>query len=133
MARSRVDVIYRSLIKRLPNWVKIPVLQTHESAGDDGRHYGRYYPDDNLIVVAPDLEDAPDDLIRGVLAHELGHAIAAWLPEATRKLTYDENERYADSLAEDALGLLIYYDPDDLVQRTGAQVRGIRPRPKGLR
>lgn len=134
-AASKVAVIYAELLARLPRHVDIPVptLVVDEVAGDSERHYGYYDNEQNVIGVAPDLEDQPETLIRGVLAHELGHALVRLLLGYTdTRARYDAAERQADRAAEDVLGLCIYYGPDG-VQRAGKGARGVRPRPLGLR
>jgi hypothetical protein len=129
MARDRVITVYRSLVARLPEGFAPPSIRVHGSAGDAGRHYAYYDRADNSITVSPDMEQAPETLIRGVLAHELGHAII----ESAHVQPAGDPEQAADSFAEVFLGWHIYYDADDLVQRAGPGACGIRPRPAGLR
>lgn len=107
-----------------------PELVVAKDAGG-GRHYAYY--DRVLYVVgySPYLEDASDALIRGVIAHEIGHVLVDKL-ELRGARGIDASERQADRVAEEMLGLRIYYGSDD-VQRAGQGARGRRPRPCGLR
>jgi predicted Zn-dependent protease len=75
-----------------------------------------------VIVLAPKAKHASAERVLGVLAHEFGHALAflAGVP--------GHSERDADAIAEQAFGVQIAYDKDD-VQTVGA---GTRPRPSRL-
>jgi len=96
----------------------------------------------------------PDDIRRGIVMHELGHAADLLYPaqiivgrgsdlvvddlaEPTRtrmaswkSRSHDEMERFADAIAERAFGVTIGYTGPCLLQSTA---RGTRPRPRGLR
>lgn len=74
------------------------------------------------IYVAPRLAAEPIERVRGVLAHELGHAILFVAGQSAH------SERDADATAERFLGVRIAYDRGD-VQTTAA---GKRPRPPHL-
>jgi Zn-dependent peptidase ImmA (M78 family) len=132
-SERRTADIYIDLLERLPRHVSVdvPALVFTSAAGDTARHYGYYDKTLNVIGLAPDIGDQPETLIRGVLAHELGHALVRLLKLGTAR-GYDAEERQADSVAEELLGLCIYYGPDG-VQRAGKGARGTRPRPAGLR
>lgn len=84
-----------------------------------------------VVLVAPELANKPAVVQRGVLAHELGHVVAA-LTIPPKRHGHDAGEREADRIAEDALGMPIYYGKDG-VQRMGKGAKGVRPRPRGLR
>lgn len=74
------------------------------------------------VVVAPRFLRQRRAVVRGVLMHELGHAMAFCTGDSTHP------ERVADELAEAAFGVPIRYDARD-VQTTGP---GQRPRPAYL-
>lgn len=79
-------------------------------------------PSGPVIVLAPKARRASAERVLGVLAHEFGHALAflAGVP--------GHSERDADAIAEQAFGVRIAYDKDD-VQTVG---EGARPRPLRL-
>lgn len=107
-------------------------LAVEEDVHDTSRAYGRYYPDRRLVTIAPELLEARDTMMRGVMAHEIGHACVMSGLVPSRAGSYDEEEREADRAAKAVLGLTIYYGPDG-VQRAGHGARGVTPRPAGLR
>ena len=107
------------------------------------------------ILMSPKLMDYPVDIRRGVVMHELGHAVDFLYPAlvslsrdsrdlivskesfaARRALStwkrreHDEVERFADSIAERAFGVTIGYTGPCLLQSIRG---GVRPRPEGLR
>jgi hypothetical protein len=75
-----------------------------------------------VISVAPKLERSARSRIEGIIAHELGHAVA-FHRGADR-----HSEREADRIAEELLGIRIGYDRDDVQTTRG----GVRPRPSRL-
>ena len=87
-----------------------------------------------LIAVAPEIVDQPNTVIRGVLLHELGHALVDLkVYKPAKKRTYDARERHADVVAKDASGLHIFYGKKDKVQRAGQGAKGLKRRPKNLK
>lgn len=74
------------------------------------------------VTIAPKLLHQPEAVIRGVLSHELGHALAFVAGDP------QHSERVADELAETAFGRQIRYNTAD-VQTLGA---GRTPRPAHL-
>jgi len=110
------------------------LIDPDASDGPFDRHYAYYDKRDHVIGYAPTLELRPDSVIRGILAHELGHVFVN-VTSIKEARGYDARERQADAVAEAITGLHIYYDGDD-VQRAGAGSRSktsVRPRPRGLR
>jgi len=106
-------------------------LAVEDGVHDSPRAYGRYYSKTKMVVIAPELLKKSDATIRGVLAHELGHAaVDAGLFSKGR--SYDAQERAADRAAKKMFSLTIYYGLDN-VQRAGKGARGTTPRPLGLR
>lgn len=84
-----------------------------------------------MVYVAPELAQQPTSVIKGVLAHELGH-VAAWLGPYPVPKGYDATERQADKIAEELFGLKLYYNKAN-VQCMGPGAKGTRPRPRGLK
>lgn len=103
------------------------VLGLHDSP----RHYAAYFPDEQVIGLAPEALDLPVAQLRGLLLHELGHAIVhqTGVREARG---YDARERQADAAAKKACAMAVKYGIDG-VQVAGSGARGRIPRPKGLR
>lgn len=120
------------------------------------RHFAGCYTDGSLISVSPDMADLPTELILGILAHELGHAVDFLNParfymgkdgltERLRDRVSDKQWRQlmrgwkerdddvvefsADAIAEMATGKRIGYVGSCMLQALG---RG-QPRPRGLR
>lgn len=74
------------------------------------------------VIVAPKIEDEPDDVIDALLRHELAHAVMLFQQHP------DHSERAADALAEVLWGERICYDHRDV--QTLAP--GKHPRPAHL-
>lgn len=74
------------------------------------------------VTIAPKLLRQPEAVVRGVLAHELGHALAFCAGDV------QHSERTADELAGAVVGVRIRYNAQD-VQTAGA---GRSPRPAYL-
>jgi hypothetical protein len=49
-------------------------LSIEKRAHDGGRHFAMCRDDGAVIVAAPELADQAEDIVIGILAHELGHA-----------------------------------------------------------
>jgi hypothetical protein len=108
-------------------------LRLEPGIRDRPRHFGVYYPGEDVIAVDPDLLHQGITVVRGILSHELGHAIAQHQhPHTVATQGYDEVERLADREAHRAGLPRVVYGPDT-VQRAGPGARGTHPRPKGLR
>ena len=124
--------------------------------GAKSRTYAATSIDGKKILISPKLARLPMDVRRGIIMHELGHAVDFLYPaqivlgrgdhgrdivvhedEPTRVALSrhahrddDEIERFADSIAERAFGVRIGYRGRCLLQ---SDQGGIRPRPRGLR
>jgi len=121
--------LWDRVVKKHPSMDRVS-LAISESVHDSPRHYAAYLPDTKTILLAPQALRLSAAKLRGLLAHELGHAIV----HQTRKREprgYDARERQADREAEKACGLRIRYGTDK-VQSAGHGARGTK-RPKGLR
>lgn len=136
MARSKVEVAKRILqdlwakvIKRHPDMRQVS-LRLDPLIHDTPRHFAAYLPAERVILLAPEALSLPTAKLRGLLAHELGHAIVHQTGKRIVK-GYDAHERQADREAEKACGLRIRYGSDG-VQSAGRGARGSR-RPAGLR
>jgi hypothetical protein len=77
------------------------------------------------ICVAPKMLDAAADRVRGVLMHEIGHAVDF---QRTPDHPHHRAERRADKIAEAIWNIPIRYDADT-VQSTCC---GVHPRPAHL-
>jgi len=104
---------------------------------DKPRHFGLYYPmtksRGGQVGLAPEIAYQPMSVVRGIILHELGHALIdlGCFPKA-KSCSYDAIERRADAAAKAASGMQIYYGKDN-VQRAGPGASGKKLRPKGLR
>lgn len=83
---------------------------------------GLIAPSEAEIIVAPKIEDEPDDVIHALLRHELAHGILLFHGHD------DHSERDADALAEAVWGDPLNYDARDV--QTLAP--GTHPRPRHL-
>jgi hypothetical protein len=112
--------------------------------------------DGGEIILSPKLAEYSLDIRRGIIMHELGHAVDFLYPgqvtlgrgkhrgdlvvareDAGRRARaswerreHDEVERFADSIAERVFGVQIGYRGPCLLQ---SDAGGIRPRPQNLR
>lgn len=115
-------------------------LQLDPYVHDTPRHFAMTGKDKGgqvCVIVAPELNDESPNVIRGVIRHELGHAVQFLKRTMPKKGTktlskYDAIERNADRIAEKLFGAKIYYDKRG-VEVSGPGARGTRPRPKGLK
>ncbi len=135
---TKVTRIFKQLVAKIKaknSKVNLSSVGLEVGAGihDTPRHFGRYYPSRKMVAVAPEIADQPDAVIRGVLLHELGHAIIdLGYAAKPKKRGYYALERRADVIAKAASGMTVYYDKNKL-QRAGAGARGLKVRPKSLR
>ncbi len=137
---AKVTKIFKALVahisKRTPKTkdaLSRVGLAVKKDIHDTPRHYGIYVPSQKLVGVAPEITDLPLGAIRGVLLHELGHALIDMGVYAKPKARgYYATERRADVVAKAASGLTIYYDKNH-IQRAGAGSKGLKVRPKSLR
>lgn len=117
------------------------------------RNFGATTEDGLHVIFAKKLELEQDDVIQGVVAHELGHAAdflypARWGPDnygvwylygaahqrmIWERRPHDEVEADADRIAESMFGAKLYYRGPCLVQSTRGGAGAVRPRPRGLR
>jgi hypothetical protein len=65
---------------------------------------GLVAPNEANVIVAPKIEDEPDDVIHALLRHELAHGILLFHGHE------DHSERDADELAEAIWGDRLNYD-----------------------
>lgn len=100
-------------------------LQWSDAVGSKPRHFAD--AGNGLVRVHPKLEQQDITVIRGVLAHEVGHICDPYL-----EVNEFDSERRADKIAEMVTGWRIYYGVDT-VQRAGPGARGVSPRPRGLK
>lgn len=126
--------------------------------GGTRRTYAATADDGSEIVFSPKLVTMPVDVRRGIVMHELGHAVDFLYPAqvvlgrgkhrgdlivhvhdddarrrelaAWRRRDHDAVERFADAIAERAFGVEIGYRGPCLLQ---SDAGGVRPRPRGLR
>jgi hypothetical protein len=124
--------------------------------GATWRTYAATSSDGRSILLSPKLARLPTDIQRGIILHELGHAVDFLYPaqivlgrgkerqdlivyghEPSRRdlakwraRDHDTCERFADAIAERAFGVTIGYRGPCLLQ---SDIGGVRPRPRGLR
>ena len=134
---SRIETVYKLLIKKLPAKLaeEMEGLNVHYLTGlhQSDREFARCCQRPVRIELSVELNDERRCVIRGILAHEIAHALvllgAVDPPDSWRDL--EVIERHADVVAEKLFGERIYYD-DRGVQCSGKGARGARPRPEGL-
>lgn len=109
-------------------------LEASPEVHDTPRHYAMAGIDGKgpVVTVAPELAFQSGAVIRGVIAHELGHVLAL-IGIFPLKKTHDASERQADKIAEDIFKQKIFYTKNAGVQCMGRGAKGVRPRPKGLK
>lgn len=135
---GRIDSILLTLLDKLPAALAEELESVRicyvEGLHVNDRAFGRTWTRPVQIEIAVELNDERRAVIRGVLAHELAHALvllgAVEAPDDWRDL--DVVERHADQVAERLFGDKLYYDARG-VQCMGKGARGTRPRPLGLR
>ena len=92
-----------------------------EEAGTEGREFGFYDNETQEIGLSPRLLHEPSHRQRGVLRHEIGHAVADQYGreelEAVLGALPDGEEKLADTVAAFIWGQPILYD-DEAVQST---------------
>lgn len=118
--------------------VQLLVDERAEDGGDRQYAYCLQTADRKIAVAfAPRARHLPKHNVRGLVYHELGHALEFeyGVEEMERALGCrlpDDVEQRADMIAEHAFGVVIRYDRR-LVQCTGRGCRGTSPRPAVLR
>jgi len=139
---SRIDAMLNELVNRMPEAESLMVLgisvfivrgiHNTPRAFARCRYHLSYRVHMHVeIELATELEREPLATIRGVIAHEIAHAIE-FLSGDPLPDDLDDLERRTDMVAEQLFGEPIYYD-DRMVQCMGKGARGTRPRPDGLR
>ena len=111
---KRTRTLFRSLAGGIAPHA--PGLRCRLSRGDPAdfpkpRNFamcGLVGPRDANVIVAPKIEDEPDEVIDALLRHELAHAILLYCGHD------DHSERDADELAEAVWGDRIHYDHRDV-------------------
>jgi|GEM_PF-5367859 len=94
--------------------------------------------DGGIIWLSPRIETFDRARQVALLAHEYGHAVQGFYGDVVS--SHDAIERDADSIAENVMGVPLFYAPVPhdrhrrMIQTFDAHARGaVRPRPKGLR
>lgn len=119
-------------------------LRLSYDAGRTGRDLGYFHRVVCEVCLSPRLALFPAHVQEGVVAHELGHAIAELYPawqlldgdavyrpgEYRPPRDHEDIELLADMVAERVIGLRIHYHGRLHIQST---LSGVRPRPRGLR
>jgi hypothetical protein len=136
--RAAFDECFDALLEQFPNFGDLELHHDEKAGGDNGhgseRQFG-YCMDGKPIRIAfaAKTEDLPVANIRGLMAHEFGHALDY---RYGRKLggmlgvrLPDGVERRADAIAKAVFGRTIKYD-QDLIQCVDC--RGTAPRPRRL-
>lgn len=124
--------------------------------GGTWRTYAATSEDGLEIRLSPKLATMPADVRRGIVMHEIGHAVDFLYPGQIvmgrgklrgdlvihadnaerrelakwKRRDHDTVERFADAIAERAFGVEIGYRGPCLLQSVA---QGVRPRPRGLR
>lgn len=133
------------------------VFRTGSIPGATKRTLAATSTDGMVIILSPKLALEPLDIRKGIVMHELGHAVDFLYPAGVvlgrgpdsrelviddirapsrrdisrwKRRTDDEIERFADTIAERAFDVTIGYRGPCLLQTTAG---GVRPRPAGLR
>jgi len=135
---SRIETILETLVEKLPALLanELDEVNVHYLFGlhQTERSFARCCRRPVRLEVAVELNDERRCVIRGVIAHELAHALvllgAVNPPDDWRDI--EVIERHADAVAETLFGEKLFYDNRG-VQCMGKGARGRRPRPEGLR
>jgi|JI10StandDraft_1071094.scaffolds.fasta_scaffold22059_12 hypothetical protein len=137
--RAAFDECFDALMEQFPDFGDLELHQDEKAGGDNGhgseRQFG-YCMDGNPIRVAfaAKTEDLPVANIRGLMAHEFGHALDYRYGDELGKMLGQRLpagvERRADAIAKAVFGRTIKYDGKD-IQCVACQGKSVRPRRLG--
>jgi hypothetical protein len=125
--------------KRFPDFGELELHHDEKAGGDNGhgsdRQFGYCTVDPPFkIAFAAKTEHLPVAYVRGLMAHEFGHAIdhryGEKLPSMLGEKLPRGAERRADRIAEIVFGAPIRYGSDLLIQCVNCE--GVSPRPRKL-
>lgn len=133
------DECFDALKEQFPDFGKLELHHDEKAGGDNGhgseRQFG-YCMDSKPIRVAfaAKTEDLPVANIRGLMAHEFGHALDYRYGDKLGKMLGQRLpkgvERRADSIAKAVFGRTIKYDDRD-IQCVACEGKSVRPRRLG--
>lgn len=137
--RAAFDECFDALVEQFPDFGDLELHHDEKAGGDNGhgseRQFG-YCMDGSPIRVAfaAKTEDLPVANIRGLMAHEFGHALDYRYGNNLGKMLGQRLpagvERRADAIAKTVFGRTIKYDSKD-VQCVACQGKSVRPRRLG--
>lgn len=137
--RDAFDECFDALVEQFPDFGDLELHHDEKAGGDNGhgseRQFG-YCMDGNPIRVAfaAKTEDLPVANIRGLMAHEFGHALDYRYGDELGKMLGQRLpagvERRADAIAKAVFGRTIKYDGRD-IQCVACQGKSVRPRRLG--
>lgn len=137
--RAAFDECFDALKEQFPDFGALELHQDEKAGGDNGhgseRQFG-YCMDSKPIRVAfaAKTEDMPVANIRGLMAHEFGHALDYRYGDKLGKMLGQRLpvgvERRADAIAKAVFGRTIKYDGRD-IQCVACQGKSVRPRRLG--
>ena len=137
--RAAFDECFDALVEQFPDFGDLELHHDEKAGGDNGhgseRQFG-YCMDGNPIRVAfaAKTEDLPVANIRGLMAHEFGHALDYRYGDELGKMLGQRLpagvERRADAIAKSVFGRTIKYDDRD-IQCVACQGKSVRPRRLG--
>jgi len=137
--RAAFDECFDALMEQFPDFGDLELHQDEKAGGDNGhgseRQFG-YCMDGNPIRIAfaAKTERLSTANVRGLVAHEFGHAIDFRYGDKLGKMIGQRLpagvERRADAIAKAVFGRTIKYDSKD-VQCVACQGKSVRPRRLG--
>jgi hypothetical protein len=137
--RVAFDECFESIERAFPDFGELELHQDEKAGGDNGhgseRQFGYCMDGDPIrIAFAAKTDDLPEANIRGLMAHEFGHALDYRYGEKLGKMLGQRLpegvERRADSIAKAVFGRTIKYDGRD-IQCVACQGKSVRPRRLG--
>jgi hypothetical protein len=137
--RAAFDECFEQVEREFPDFGALELHQDEKAGSDNGhgseRQFGYCMDGEPIrIAFAAKTEKLPVANIRGLMAHEFGHAFdyryGDQLPKLLGKRLPSGVERRADAVAEAVFGRTIKYDSKD-VQCVACQGVSVRPRRLG--
>lgn len=137
--RSAFDECFDALVEQFPDFGDLELHHDEKAGGDNGhgseRQFGYCMNSKPIrVAFAAKTEDLPVANIRGLMAHEFGHALDYRYGDELGKMLGQRLpagvERRADAIAKAVFGRTIKYDDRD-IQCVACRGKSVRPRRLG--